>query len=494
MFNVFGKKKLVSHKKMPIYINNTLSRNKEEFKPIKQGKVTIYTCGPTVYDYVHIGNLSSYIFADTLKRTFIYNDYDVNHTMNLTDFGHLSDDGDAGEDKMMKGLKREGKAITLSAMHDFADKYIEAFMNDMEDLNVVHANQYTRASEYIKEQIALIKTLDDKGYTYETSDGIYFDISKFPTYGEINNINLDKLKKGARVEINKEKHHPADFALWKKALLGWDSIWGKGFPGWHVECTAMSFATLGKQIDVHTGGEDLKYTHHNAEIAQAEACTNKSPYVKYWFHNAFITIDDTKISKSIGNGITLHNLTDRGYPADAFRYWVLTSHYDSQANFSFEALNGAKQALFRIKRHIFEDYLPARNIKANKGAKGTIDKKYQNKFQKAINDDLDTPKAIAILWELIKDDSIKPENKIITLKDMDSVLGIGLNDKRDEVIRELGIISPEDIPEDIQTLIDEREIARLVRNWEEADRLREALNIKGYTVEDGPDGPKISKE
>lgn len=484
MFNFFKKNKASVISENPIYLYNTLTSSKQQFTALKPGVVSMYTCGPTVYNFVHIGNLASYIFADTLKRTFLYHGYLVNHTMNLTDFGHLSDDGDSGEDKMMKGLKREGRPITLQAMHDLSDQYIEAFMHDLDALNMVHATQYTRASDYVKEQIALIKTLELKGYTYETSDGIYFDISKFPTYGKLGNINLNKLKDGARVEINTEKHHPADFALWKKGLLGWESDWGKGFPGWHIECTAMAFATLGKQIDVHTGGEDLKYTHHNGEIAQAEAATGRSPYVAYWFHSAFITIDGTKISKSLGNTITLHNLEDRGYSADTFRYWVLTSHYRSQANFSFEALDGAKQALFRLKRFIVEEC---------GDDTGEVSAAYRTMFMKAIGDDLDTPKAIAILWEIVKDKTLSKGNKRATLMEFDTVLGIGLSDERSDVVRELGIVAPSEIPDDIQELLDKREIARAVSNWDEADRIRELLNLKGYQLEDGPQGQRVSK-
>ncbi len=467
-----------------IYLFNTLTSKKELFKPLKPGIVTMYTCGPTVYDYVHIGNLAAYTFADTLKRTFMYHGYMVKHTMNLTDFGHLTDDADAGEDKMMKGLRREGKPITLQAMHDLSDQFINAFMIDLEALNMVPATHYTRASDYVREQIALIKTLESKGYTYETSDGVYFDISKFPTYGKLGNIDLAKLRDGARVEVNTEKHHPADFALWKKGLLGWESDWGKGFPGWHIECTAMAFASLGKQIDVHTGGEDLKYTHHNGEIAQAEAATGRSPYVAYWFHNAFITINDTKISKSLGNTVTLHHLEDRGYSPDAFRYWVLTSHYRSQANFSFEALDGAKQALFRIKRFLVEE---AKNIE------GVVSETYQKRFSEALADDLDTPKAIAIMWELIKDPAVKKEDKVSTLRDFDRVLGVGLSDETDDVVRELGIVNEEELPADIQELLDKRQVARATHNWNEADRIREALNFKGYTIEDTPQGQRISK-
>ena len=235
----------------------------------------MYTCGPTVYDYATIGNLRSYLFADILKRTLIKNGYDVRHTINLTDFGHLTDDGDAGEDKIMKGLKRKGLPITLEAMRELSDEYIEAFKADVEELRILPPTTWSRASDYVRKQISLIRTLDDKGYTYETTDGVYFDISKFPTYGRLGNIDVEKLKSGARIEINSEKRHPADFAVWKKSPLGWDSRYGRGFPGWHIECSAMAIATLGKEIDIHTGGIDNMPTHHNAEIAQSEAATGK---------------------------------------------------------------------------------------------------------------------------------------------------------------------------------------------------------------------------
>lgn len=485
MFHLFKQAKQSTVSIPPFHLYNSLSHEKELFTPLKPGRVSMYSCGPTVYDYVHIGNLAAYIFADTLKRSLEYYGYEVNHTMNLTDFGHLTDDGDAGEDKMMKGLHREGLPITLQSMHDLSDRYIDAFMNDIEALNMEPANHYTRASDYVEEQIALIKTLELKGYTYETSDGVYFDVEKFPSYGKLGNVNTAQLKEGARVQINTKKRHPADFALWKKGLLGWDSKWGYGFPGWHTECTAMIFATLGKQIDIHTGGEDLKYTHHNGEIAQAEAATGKCPYVSYWFHNAFITIDGTKISKSLGNTITLHNIEDRGFPPDVFRYWVLTSHYRSQTNFSFETLEGAKQALFRLKRYLVEEY---------KDERGEVDQGYQARFFEAIGDDLDTPKAITLLWELIKDSNLTPGTKAATFRDFDRVLGIGFSDERDEVVRELGIICDDDIPPDIQELLNKRHIARTTRNWEEADYIREMLNFKGYVVKDTTTGQQISKK
>ncbi|MBX2866898.1 cysteine--tRNA ligase [Candidatus Kaiserbacteria bacterium] len=483
MFSFFRKKPRTD---APLSLFNTETRRKDIFTARKNREVTMYTCGNTVYDYAHIGNLSSFLMPDILRRVLREHGYEVKHTINFTDFGHLTDDGDAGEDKMMKALKREGKAVTLSAMRDVADVYINAFKEDMDALNMLTPTTYARASDYVREQIALVKTLLDKGYAYETSDGVYFEVSKFPTYGRLGNVDINKIREGARVEANPEKHHPADFALWKKGMLGWDSDWGKGFPGWHIECTAMIFSTLGKQIDIHTGGEDLQHTHHNGEIAQAEAITKKK-YVNYWLHTAFITIDNKKFAKSEGNGITLRHLMDKGYTPDTYRYWLLSRHYRTQANFSFEALDGAKQALFRLKRHFFEEYLP----KAKE--RGDVRVVYWNRFMDALNDDLDTPKALAVLWNLIKDTEVPVEDKVATLLRMDSILGIGLSDTPDKARRELGIINVEDIPQDVQELMTKREEARKKKDWDEADRLREELNMKGYSVEDTPEGAKVVK-
>ncbi|MCD5381684.1 MAG: cysteine--tRNA ligase [Candidatus Pacebacteria bacterium] len=481
MFGILKKKEETAAQ--PIYFSDSLTGEKLQFTSLKPGVATMYSCGPTVYDHIHIGNLRAFLLADIVKATLTYNGYTVKHTINFTDFGHLSDDGDAGEDKMMRALHREGKPVTLTAMRELAEIYITSFKEDTRAFRNTPPTTYAPASEYVGEQIELIKTLVEKGYAYEISDGVYFDVTKFPTYGQIGNVDIAKIKEGARVEVNPEKKHPADFALWKKGLLGWESDWGKGFPGWHIECTAMAFATLGKQIDIHTGGEDLKHTHHNGEIAQAEAITGKT-YVQYWLHNAHISIDEQKISKSLGNGITLKNLTDRGYSPESYRYFLLQSHYRSPANFTFDALDGAKQALYRLKRYIFEEF---------KNEAGAVDEAYRTRFHHAINDDLNTPQAIAIMWEIVKDKSLTPGAKVATLKEIDSVLALGLNDTPDTVIRELGVLEDTDIPEAIQTLLTQREAARLARNWEEADTLREALNLKGYTVEDTPQGQKISK-
>lgn len=468
----------------PLRLFNTETRQLEEFQPRKTYEVTMYSCGPTVYDFAHIGNLRAYVFADLLKRTLLYNGYHVRHTMNFTDFGQLTSDADSGEDKMMKGLRREGLDISLKAMRELSDRYIEAFKDDIAALNVLEPTDYTRASDYVKEQITLIKTLEEKGYTYETSDGLYFDISKFATYGRLGDIDLESLQSGARVEVNPEKRHPADFALWKKSDLGWESAWGQGFPGWHIECSAMAMATLGKQIDIHTGGIDLAPTHHNAEIAQSECATGKQ-FVRYWLHNEFLNIDSEKISKSLGNTLNLRDLQERGYTGSDYRYWLLAAHYRTQMNFSFEALDGAKQALLRLKRFMYEECTDR---------SGKIAHDYRQRFFEAMNDDLDSPKAISFMWELLKDDSIEAKDKRATIFEMDSVLGVGLDLSVEDGAQELGHVEQSDIPDDVQTLMQGREAARIARNWDEADRIREALKLKGYSIEDTPDGPKLSRE
>ncbi len=478
----FFEKKAPAHP--PIFFLNSASGKKEEFHSLKSGTVSMYSCGPTVYDHIHIGNLRSFLLADLIKRVLMYNGYAVKHVINFTDFGHLTDDADAGEDKMMKALKREGKPISLTAMREVAETYMQSFKDDNNAFRNIPPTKYTPASDYVADQIRLIKTLYEKGYAYETSNGVYFDISKFPAYGVLGKIDLNRIKEGARVEVNSEKRHPADFALWKKGILGWESEWGKGFPGWHIECTAMIFATLGKQIDIHTGGEDLMYTHHNGEIAQAESVTGK-PYVAYWMHNAHLKINDTKIAKSLGNGIRLSSLMDSGYSPLVYRYWLLTGHYRTAMNFTFEALDASKQALFKLKRFVFEE---CRDVRG-----GTVDENYRVKFHSAINDDLDTPKAIALLWEVVKDGSLDPANKIATIREFDSVLDLGLSDEPSDVVRELGIVAKDDIPDEIQELLDKRQLARATHNWGEADYLREAINLKGYSIEDTPTGQKISK-
>jgi cysteinyl-tRNA synthetase len=480
---IFTKQK-TAKSRAEIFFFNTETKKVETFSPLKSGNVRMYSCGPTVYDSIHIGNLRAFFLADIVKRTLQWNGYKVKHVMNFTDFGHLTDDGDAGEDKIMNGLKRAGRPISLQSMREFTDIHIATFLNDSQELRLIPPTKYTRASDYISQQIQLIKTLEQKGYTYETSDGLYFDISKYNKYGRLGNIKIDTIKKNARIEMNEEKKHPADFALWKKGLLGWDSAWGKGFPGWHIECSAMAISELGKQIDIHTGGIDLHTIHHNAEIAQCECATGKK-FVQYWLHNEFLQFDGNKIGKSLGNAITLRQLLDRGFSGDDYRFFLLMSHYRSQANFSFEALQAAKNALFRIKRYIYEEF-------QNKN--GSPDSSYLERFTSHINNDLDTPGAVALLHEIIKDKHLSAGVKCATLKKIDDVLGIGLSDTRDSGLQKIGVVTKEALPPEIQDIVNKRNEARKNKDWEESDRLRELINLHGYTIEDSPQGTKISKK
>jgi cysteinyl-tRNA synthetase len=481
MFGLFAKEtRIVDFPDILLF--NTETRSSEVFKPLSKKEVKIYSCGPTVYDFAHIGNLRAYVFADTLKRVLLYNGYTVNHTINLTDFGHLTSDADEGDDKMMKGLRREGMDISLESMRLLSDRYIQAFENDLEELNILFPSQFSRASDYVHEQIALIKTLEEKGYTYKTSDGIYFDISKFPTYGRLGNIDLEGLKSGARVEINTEKRNPADFAVWKNGNLGWESKWGKGFPGWHIECSAMAFATLGKQIDIHTGGVDNIATHHNGEIAQCESATGKQ-FSRYWMHSEHIGIDNKKIAKSDGNGIILRDLVEKGFSGADYRYWLLTSHYRSKANFSFDALTASRQALTRLQKLLFVEWADGR---------GKINAPYQQKFVDIVNNDLNTAKAIALIWDIVKDETLSKGERKSTIIEFDAVLGLGLSKQPEKILRSLGTIAQEELPQQVQQHLDEREAARIAQNWQEADRLRDAIELLGYDIEDGPQGPKVT--
>lgn len=468
---------LKSQSHSTIALHNSASGEIERFTPHKKNLVTMYACGPTVYDHIHFGNLRAYLLPDLLHRLFLYNGYHVKLTINFTDFGHLSDDADAGEDKIMKGMKREGYEVALEAMRDFVEPYIESFKSDNQLFGNLPATTYARASDYINEQIKLVETLQQKGYAYETSDGVYFDISKYEAYGKLGNVDISKIKAGARVDINAEKKHPADFALWKKAELGWPSLWGTGFPGWHIECTAMAFSTLGKEIDVHTGGEDLKYTHHNAELAQAESIT-KRPFVRYWLHNAHVNNKSEKISKSQGNGLRLSELIDQSYSPLEYRYWLLTSHYRTPVNFSFEALTGSQRAYQRLLRSI------TTNI-PKKGS-GTPPASYQKRYLQALHTDLDTPTAIATIWDMVKDKSLDPTDVRSALDELESLLGLPLSGMTQEEVAE--------VPLNVQTLLKERRLAREQKNWERSDTLREELIGLGYKVIDEGSTQKITKK
>ncbi len=438
------------------------------FKPLHKGKVGIYTCGPTVYWYQHIGNLRSYVFADILKRVLIYNNYKVDHVMNITDVGHLTSDADEGEDKMEKSAAKEGKTP-----QEIADYYFKIFEQDLKKLNIIQPSTWCKATKHIKEQINLIKSLEEKGYTYETSDGIYFDTSKFKDYAKLGKLNLENLQGGKRVSLG-EKKNKTDFALWKfsgneKRLQEWESPWKVGFPGWHIECSAMATKYLGKQFDIHTGGEDHVPIHHTNEIAQSECGFGVKPWVRYWMHGAFLTFSGEKMSKSSGKIATLENLKEQGYSSMDYRYFILTGHYRKQLNFTKNNLDNAKNSYERLKNIIKE-------IPREKGT----NKKYLGKFEKAINDDLDMPNALQILWELVRD--YKAEGKYETIEKMDEVFGL-----------DLLVFEKVEVPKEVQRLVDERESARKNKKWAEADKLREEIKNLGYQINDMKDGVEVLK-
>ena len=397
---------------MDIKLYNTLTKKLEKFKPIKSGHVGMYNCGPTVYDHIHIGNLRAFLTADIIRRFFEYEGFEVRQVMNITDVG-IGGNNDEGEDKIIKGLKREGKAISMESMKELGDFYTEQFKEDIAKLNIKIPHVLPKASEHIPEQIELIKILEKKGFIYTTSDGVYFDVSKDVHYGKLGGVGSER---ESRIEPNPMKKNPQDFALWKfNANLGFQSPWGQGFPGWHIECSAMSTKYLGSTFDIHTGGIDLASIHHNNEIAQSENICG-CPLANYWLHNEFVNVVDNKMAKSEGNQITLKTLTGRSFSPLAYRYFLLLSHYRTPTNFTWEALEAAQNAFNKLKK--FSDGLP-------KG--GSVNNNYKDKFREKLDNDLNTPQALAVVWGLVKDKSISPEDKLATLFDFEQVLGLGLS-------------------------------------------------------------------
>ena len=485
------KETLPQHPTRPIFLHNTLGGLQETFTPPEARAIRMYNCGPTVYGPSHIGNLRAYIFPDLLRRMLEYNNLAVKQVVNITDVGHLASDADTSEDKMTKGMLREGMEVSIANMHILAEKYAEEFIADLQKVGIDTENiTFPRASAYIDSQIAIIKTLEEKGYTYQTSDGVYYDTARFPDYGKLGNIHIEGQKEGARVEANPEKRNPADFNLWKKdEKMGWKSPWGQGFPGWHIECSAMARSCLGEQLDIHTGGVDLMPTHHNNEIAQSEAATGKKPFSRFWMYNEFLNIENEKISKSIGNVITLAELPGRGFHPLALRYYYLTARYSTPLNFSWESLQAAQSALLRL--HFLYNQLPEE-------ASAAADEEYQRTFHERINEDLDTPGAIAIMWQMLKDEKMTPASLRATLTDFDQVLGLTLG-KGDETLQALiraefgEVIENDKLPENIRAKVIERDAARIAKDWTKADVLREDIQKQGYAIEDTPAGGKILK-
>ncbi len=455
---------------------NTLTRKKEIFKPINPPNVSMYSCGPTVYWYATIANLRTYIFSDILKRVLQYNGFKVKQIMNITDVGHLTSDADEGDDKMEKAAAKEGKKA-----QEIANHYWQVFREDFKKLNISEPTTWCKATDHIKEQIELIKKLEKKGYTYKTSDGIYFDSSKFKNYEKLAKLKKEGLEAGKRIDV-REKKHPTDFALWKfssrpgERQQEWESPWGLGFPGWHIECSAMAIKYLGEHFDIHTGGEDHIPVHHTNEIAQSESATGKK-FVNYWIHGAFLVFKGEKVSKSTGGLYTVSELESMNYPALVYRYLCLTTHYRKQINFSSENIDAAKNAYERLKRKIIE--LKSQQHKGKDKAK-----EYQLEFEKAINDDLNIPKALQVFLAALDDFDFDPKAKIKLLVKFDSVLGLGIENMKEEII---------EIPKEVKNLIEKREQARKSKNWAQSDILRNMIKEKGYLIEDKPDGMKISR-
>src|SRR3989344_5328194 len=479
---IFKKRKNSDQNQVPrIFFTNTLSGSKELFIAQKPNVVTMYSCGPTVYGPAHIGNLRAYIFSDTLARTLVAAGYHVRRVINITDFGHLVSDADEGEDRMTKGLRREGLPLSLENMRTMAEKYASIFFDDLEDIGVdISQITFPRASDYIPQQIALIKTLEQKKYAYTTRNGVYFDISRFPNYGRLGGINLGDQRGGTRIEKNKEKRNLADFVLWKSdSKLGWESPWGLGFPGWHIECSAMSRSLLGQEIDIHTGGEDHIAVHHNNEIAQSEAASGRT-FVHYWLHNAFLTMSGEKASKSLGNVVCLSDIIKKGFHPLALRYFYLQAHYRTPLSFSWDALAGAASALERLWRM-------SRDIAAESGRKSEPSEA-RVRLLAALRDDLATPQALGILWDSLKSEEYTPEEKWGLLEDAAAHLGLSIVDPSS-----VGELTEDEVPSEVRDLLVRREAARASKDFREADRIRDDIEKSGYHVDDGPSGPVLTK-
>jgi cysteinyl-tRNA synthetase len=467
---------------------NTAVRAQVPFTPMQPGVVNVYCCGPTVYNFAHIGNLRTYVFEDLLRRTLDYLDYRVNHIVNITDVGHLTSDADTGEDKMEKGAAREGKSVW-----DIAEFYTQAFYKDWERLNLIPPTRWTKATDHIAEQIALVKTLEEKGFAYVIpEDGVYFDTEKFPRYAEFAGLDLQGMQAGARVEVVVGKHNPTDFALWKisptdsKRAMEWDSPWGRGFPGWHVECSAMAMKHLGPTLDIHCGGTDHIRVHHTNEIAQSEAATGV-PFARFWVHGGWLLEAPDpadgpgggkgggKMSKSSGEFVTLDYLLGKGYGTMDYRYYCLTAHYRSYLNFSWEGLDSSRDSLRNLRRKT-DPLIGRASTLASDNALG-----WQLRFRTAIFDDLGFSQGLAVLNQMLKDPDLLEGEKAALVSDFDRLLGLGLTLKQAEPASKA-------LPEDLAPYLVERKLARQNKDFKRSDEIRDLLKARGFGVKDNPDG------
>lgn len=478
--SVLRKRKLThKHKEgINVIIYNTLKRDKKEFKPLEGNIVRIYSCGPTVYNYAHIGNLRTYVFMDILRRVLKYNGYKLTNVMNITDVGHLVSDADEGEDKMLKTAKEQQKSPL-----EIASYYTDVFFKDIEALNIQRPEIISKATEHIGEMIDFVSGLVEKGYGYETSDGIYFDIGKFPGYGKLSKLNLEDQLAGARVEVNQEKRHPADFALWKKApkehIMQWPSPWGMGYPGWHIECSAMARKYLGDVFDIHTGGVDHIPVHHENEIAQSEALLGK-PAVANWMHGEFLLVNNGKMSKSLGNTYTIADLKAKGFNPLAFRYFCMNAHYRNKLNFTWEAMQAAQVSLDRL----YEGALSHKN--GVETVEPELIDAFKKDFEEAINDDLNIPRALGVVWNIVRHPS-KAKSLYSLLTVLDAVLGLNIDSVKEKEEESL------ELEPEIKEMIERRQQARKEKDWRLADELRDKLKSIGITLEDTPEGVKVSR-
>ena len=456
---------------MRLTLYDTYSRSLREFTPLSEDFVGLYTCGPTVYDYAHIGNLRTYIFEDILRRTLEFNGYTVKHVMNITDVGHLTSDADTGDDKMEQGSRRTGKSAW-----QIAEEYTQEFVEDMRRLNLREPTIWCRATDHIQEQIEFIACIEKKGFTYRTSDGIYFDTSKLSNYGFLSRLDIDGLKAGTRIEMG-EKKQSTDFALWKFSPKGiqrqmeWESPWGVGFPGWHIECSAMSAKYLGELFDIHCGGEDHIPVHHTNEIAQSQACYG-TKLANFWMHGYFLQLDSERMSKSSGTFLRVQTLVNEGYDPLAYRFFSLNAHYRTKLTFTWKGLDSASISLNRL-RNLIDEW----------GDAGEVDNEYIDRFTMQVNDDLNMPRALAVAWDLVRSELADPVKKA-TILEFDRVMGLGLGSWRPSEIV---------IPEEILQLVQRRQVARKEKLWHEADAIRDKITDAGYEVEDTPQGPRVRR-
>ena len=469
---------------MKLTFYNTLTRKKEEFHSIDENRVRMYSCGPTVYSYAHIGNFRTYIFMDTLRRVLKYNGYELKHVMNITDVGHLESDADEGEDKMEKAARKEKKDP-----YEIANFYTEIFLKDMEKLNIDKPEIITKETENISQMIEYVKEIIKNGYAYETSKGIYFDISKLDKYPVLSNRKLDDQIAGARVDVDPEKKNPYDFALWIKApenhIMKWESPWGLSYPGWHLECSTMGRRFLGEEFDIHTGGVDHIPTHHENEIAQSKGATGKIP-AHVWMHCEYLQVDGGKMSKSLGNTYTISQLEEKGISPLAFKLFCFTAHYRNKLNFTFEGAYGAQKALERL----YDSYI--KNANGVDDVDEDIIKEYEERFLAYINDDMNMPGAMSVVWEIARNAKKSIKFADLLLK-FDKVLGLDMKNAENYLL-EFKHEESEELPEEIKALVEERKQARAEKNWAKSDEIRDRIISLGYSIKDTKDGIIVKKE